>query len=695
VERVSADHFQRGNLHTHSRRSDGAAPLEAMVDWYRSHGYQFLAMTEHDLRVDPGELGDLTGPGFVVIPGEEVTDRWDHRPLHVNALCARERIDGGRDFDRADDGLRAMLAQIRAAGGMPLVNHPNFHGSLTADDIAGGASGRYLLEIWSGHPDVAPRATSRTHPPRPSGTTCSRRAATRSLPPWTTHTHFRTIRRPAARSRARMGGDVRRRDDVGRDLLGARGRAALRVERPGADADRRARRHLHGHNDRSARERRVHRRRGVVLAEVRAADVPAQGDARSITYRLTGDEGLVRARMSDPEGGTPGRRRTGPAAHDHARAARDDRGFARPRSSRRRSRIPPGRRGHAAPLSGVLAPAAHDRPLLGGPGGGLSLFYGAHVINDPHFAVTYLLFYERARARAFGGDFEPLQRVRYLLAGLMVPVALVGWAGTALATRSAYSLGLLIQTMFFLVGWHYVKQGFGVMTVLAARRGVRFSPHERLAILAHCYAGWAYAWASPYDPGKEVEEKGVVYTTIAHPHGLERVTLVVFLASAVWLFGVLVQKWRRERRLPILTPLVALLSSVWIWSIYSSIDPLVVYAIPALHSVQYLYFVWLLKGNEARERRAPMVRARRPRANRAPRGLGDRPGVAAVPRSPRGPRRLPGPPALSLHGAGPTPYFAALFAIVNIHHYFMDYVIWRRDNRQTRYLLERNVGRSP
>jgi hypothetical protein len=35
---------------------------------------------------------------------------------------------------------------------------------------------------------------------------------------------------------------------------------------------------------------------------------------------------------------------------------------------------------------------------------------------------------------------------------------------------------------------------------------------------------------------------------------------------------------------------------------------------------------------------------------------------------------------------GPTPYFAALFAFVNIHHYFMDHVIWRRDNPETRFL---------
>jgi hypothetical protein len=319
---------------------------------------------------------------------------------------------------------------------------------------------------------------------------------------------------------------------------------------------------------------------------------------------------------------------------------------------------------------------------------GFLFFYGAHVINDPHFSVTYLLFYEDARARMLGRDLPPLQRARYVIAGLLVPAGLVAWAGTALASRSAYSLGLLIQTMFLLVGWHYVKQGFGVMTVLSARRGVRFSARERLAILAHCYAGWAYAWASPYDPGKEVEEKGVVYTTIAHPHGLERLTFLVLLASAAWLLVVLVQKWRREGRLPILTPLTALLSSVWIWSIYSSVDPLVVYAIPALHSAQYLYFVWLMKGNEAREREGPpwFERSASTRLvllaagalglgwvlfHGAPSALDD----FLVPRRSR------------FTDLGATPYFAALFAVVNIHHYFMDWVLWRRDNPRTAYLL--------
>lgn len=160
VEPITADHFQRGNVHTHSLSSDGTARIEDMVAWYRDHGYQFLAMTDHNVWVGPEELARFVSPGFVVIPGEEVTNRWSRLPLHVNALCAKDEVEGGIDFDRPESGLARVFAQIRAVGGTPLVNHPNFHFALTADDIATGARGRYLLEIWSGHPDVNPAGSA-------------------------------------------------------------------------------------------------------------------------------------------------------------------------------------------------------------------------------------------------------------------------------------------------------------------------------------------------------------------------------------------------------------------------------------------------------------------------------------------------------------------------------------------------------
>ncbi len=315
---------------------------------------------------------------------------------------------------------------------------------------------------------------------------------------------------------------------------------------------------------------------------------------------------------------------------------------------------------------------------------GFTMFLAAHVINDPHFAVTYLLFYEDFKERALGRAFARAQRVRYWLAGVVVPALLVGWVSWALAAPSLWSFGLLIQLMFLLVGFHYVKQGFGVLVVLAARRQVFFSGRERRALLVHAYAGWAYAWASPADPGRRLEEKGVPYETFAHPAGLEQLTQAIFFASFLWLALELARKLRRAPGFALVTPLVAYLSSIWLWSVYSSLDPLVRYAIPALHSAQYLYMVWLLKSERAREREGPP-------SFEAPVAVR----VGALAASAlllgwilfRGARvAFDGEPGGALAVLGPTPYFAALYAFVNIHHYVMDMVIWRKDNPETRYL---------
>ena len=164
---------------------------------------------------------------------------------------------------------------------------------------------------------------------------------------------------------------------------------------------------------------------------------------------------------------------------------------------------------------------------------GMLAFHAASLINDPHFAVTYLLFYRNVRGKALGNTFVPRQRVRYWVAGLLVPLLLAVAVGSALATQSAYAMGLMIQLMFLLVGWHYVKQGFGVLVVLSARRGVRYSTLERTVLLGHCYAGWAYAWASPSDAGTKSVVQGVFYTSFAHPPGLELVTGIAF-GPAAW-----------------------------------------------------------------------------------------------------------------------------------------------------------------
>jgi hypothetical protein len=322
------------------------------------------------------------------------------------------------------------------------------------------------------------------------------------------------------------------------------------------------------------------------------------------------------------------------------------------------------------------------------------MFYAAVVINDPHFAVTYLLFYRNAGKRAGDGVWGPVQRIRYLVAGFVVPLVLAVWAGYSIYSQASELMGLMVQLMFFLVGWHYVKQGFGVLSVLSARSRVRFTDLERRVILTHCFAGWAYAFLHPRDYGTVYEHHGVVYTSLAHPPGAEWAAAAVFWVSVPALVVVLFLKWKREGRLPPWAALTGFFMSIWIWTIYSDIDPLFAYTIPALHSIQYLFFVYLLSRNGARaEFGEGKIRG----------SVKTRLAVLTVSSIALGWVLFRGAPGFLddvfvLHdandpggymGIGATPYLCAFVVFVNIHHYFMDHVIWRRDNPETRFLTAR------
>ncbi|MBI5534757.1 MAG: PHP domain-containing protein [Deltaproteobacteria bacterium] len=140
--------FLRGNIHTHTTRSDGDSDPDVVAAWYRAHGYQFLALTDHNQVALPRP----PEPGFILIEGEEISMLAKGKPVHVNALCTRETIDGG-DFPTSSDAVVRAVLQTSFQSGVALINHPNFELALTPGDIS-SFSGAALLEIASGHPYV-------------------------------------------------------------------------------------------------------------------------------------------------------------------------------------------------------------------------------------------------------------------------------------------------------------------------------------------------------------------------------------------------------------------------------------------------------------------------------------------------------------------------------------------------------------
>lgn len=149
---LSIDTFHRGNLHTHSLESDGDVPPEDVFRWYRSNGYQFVALTDHNRRIEPNVYRHLERSGFKILPGEEITMLGGGRQVHVNAICSKETIGGGT-FSTKAEALGFAIRKIDAQGGIALINHPNFDRSLAADDLWEGRRAT-LLEIMSGHPYV-------------------------------------------------------------------------------------------------------------------------------------------------------------------------------------------------------------------------------------------------------------------------------------------------------------------------------------------------------------------------------------------------------------------------------------------------------------------------------------------------------------------------------------------------------------
>ncbi len=117
--------FWRGNLHTHSDRSDGALPPEAVVHRYREAGYDFLAITDHFRAQYEFPLTDtrsLRTPGFTTLlsaelhaPRTEFTSEW-----HIVAVG----LPLGFQPPEPGESGPQLARRARAAGAFIGMAHP-------------------------------------------------------------------------------------------------------------------------------------------------------------------------------------------------------------------------------------------------------------------------------------------------------------------------------------------------------------------------------------------------------------------------------------------------------------------------------------------------------------------------------------------------------------------------------------------
>jgi hypothetical protein len=311
-------------------------------------------------------------------------------------------------------------------------------------------------------------------------------------------------------------------------------------------------------------------------------------------------------------------------------------------------------------------------------------YYISFVINYPHFMYSYQLLY--------GGFFGKLTdkrlpltiRLRYWNAGIFVPVLLIGAFLYALATENVKLMGYGANALFFFVGWHYIKQGYGVWIVLSVLKKVYYSKLEKTIFLLNAYAVWVYSWLEINIIPWEQKLYGVRYFTFETPDWLRQGGEWLAILTTALVVCVLLLRLFRKKQLPPVNAIVGYTGALYLWVLFAnSFDAIYFYFIPMFHSLQYLIFVWKYKSNQAK-RAEDQKDARRNFYLFLYIGviLGGM-GFYVLP------TLLDRTVSYDNDIFGVQVFYFAFHVFINVHHYFIDNVIWRADNQNMRkYLFE-------
>ena len=131
--------WYKGNLHMHTRESDGAYTPEEALELYLAHGYDFVARTEH-WKVSPASeyKGMLLLSGCEYDVGRKPKDGI----YHILAIGA----EGEMRLERGCDP-QEMIDEIHRAGGLAGLAHPAW--SLNSDSQISALQGIDFIEIYN------------------------------------------------------------------------------------------------------------------------------------------------------------------------------------------------------------------------------------------------------------------------------------------------------------------------------------------------------------------------------------------------------------------------------------------------------------------------------------------------------------------------------------------------------------------
>ncbi len=324
------------------------------------------------------------------------------------------------------------------------------------------------------------------------------------------------------------------------------------------------------------------------------------------------------------------------------------------------------------------------------------VFLVAHIVNHPHFAYSYQIFYRRFGRKVLGPDLPPLLRARYVFAGLVVPALLVLFFAVCVALGDARLIGYAGNLMVFTVGWHYAKQGYGMIIVDSVLKRQFFAPGEKRLLLVNGHVCWVlfYVWSNR--SLHETDLWGLKYYTFGFPEFLVTALAAAAIATTATTAAMLARKWLRNGGALPFNGIAAYAASIYVWLLATLVGPLVVAAAaPAFHSLQYQYVVWRYQLNVERARDGSGFA---PDAGGGSRFLPSLSSLRFALFNVIGlvlgyagfwaiPKYLNGAVAYDRAIFGDTMFLFIFWIFINVHHYFLDNVIWRAENPETKQHL--------
>ena len=147
---MAEQRWHKGSLHAHTTESDGDVSPERVIEWFREHGYDWLVISDHNLRTVAG-LGAVSDRPLM-IPGEEVTVEIEgqERAVYVNAVGI-SRVVEPINARQVVPTIQANVNAVLEAGGIVSLTAPYFRPGFDHDSVK-EVEGARLMEIYNAHP---------------------------------------------------------------------------------------------------------------------------------------------------------------------------------------------------------------------------------------------------------------------------------------------------------------------------------------------------------------------------------------------------------------------------------------------------------------------------------------------------------------------------------------------------------------